>query len=165
RSNLPTISSSLFLSFRRPLRVDLLRCRHLGANGSITPPARTRHDWSGRDEAATTCWYALVALGRIVDLPRVLHHIHLSDVDRHELAVALLDLADIDVLHNLALRRVDHDRPARAVKRLALQEVDVLYAFRIGPERRHRLIDQVGAVPGRDRGDIRGGLLTNHLND
>src|SRR5262249_36278846 len=81
-------------------------------------PRRLAHAMTGvaGTNPATTFWDALVALRRIVDLPGVLDHIDLSDVDVHELAVALLDLADIDVLHNLALRRVDHDRPARAVE-------------------------------------------------
>src|SRR5215475_8441421 len=66
----------------------------------------------------------LVGLRRVVDLPRVLHLRHFTDIDVDELAVPLLDFADVYVLHDVALR-VDLNWSAGAVKFLRLDKVDV----------------------------------------
>src|SRR3989304_1166674 len=73
----------------------------------------------------------LVALGRVIDLPRILDHRDGRDVDVDQLAVTLLHAADVDVLDDVALLRIDHDRPAWAADLLALHELDVLQAIRI----------------------------------
>src|SRR5262245_43288633 len=78
--------------------------------------------------------HALVALRRVVDLPLILDHLDLADVDIDELAVTLLDAADIDVLDHVPLVRIDHDRAARTVELLALHEVDILGAVGVGAE-------------------------------
>src|SRR5262245_11889828 len=83
----------------------------------------------------------LVALRWIVDLPRIHHHRDGGNVDIDELAVALLDPADVDVLHDLALGRIDPDWAARRRQLLALHEINVLRALGVGPKRRDRLVD------------------------
>src|SRR5262245_60832291 len=106
----------------------------------------------------------LIAFRRIVDLPGIFDHLDLPDIDVDELAVALLDPADIDILDHIPLVRIDYDRSARAVELLALHEIDVLGAVRIWAELRDRLVDQFGPVPGRNRSDIRNGFLAKHLH-
>src|SRR5262245_47321101 len=85
-----------------------------------------------RGSAARRRWRTggdwLVGLRRVVDLPRVLHLRHFTDIDVDELAVPLLDFADVYVLHDVALGRVDLNRSARAVKFLRLDKVDVFEA-------------------------------------
>src|SRR5437868_14312 len=56
----------------------------------------------------------------LVRLARVLHVLDDVELDVVELAVLLLDLAQVDVLHHVAGLRVDVDRAARALEDLAL---------------------------------------------
>src|SRR4029077_4284707 len=106
-----------------------------------------------------------VTLRRVVDLPGILDHLDLAAVDVDELAVSLLDAADIDVLDHVPLVRIDHDRAARTVELLALHEVDILGAVGVGTELGYRLIDQSCPVPGGDRGNIRHCLVAEHLHE
>src|SRR6185503_12881346 len=101
---------------------------------------------------AQPCDTTLVALRRIIDLPRILDHRNRVDVDVHEPAVALLDAADVDVLHDVTLDRVDLGRTAWAVELRGLDEVDVLETLGFGAESGDCAMDEIGAVPGRDRG-------------
>src|SRR5262245_40320756 len=50
----------------------------------------------------------------LLGLHRILHGVEGGELDIVELAVDLLDLADVDVLHDVARVRIDRDRAARA---------------------------------------------------
>src|SRR5271155_2048470 len=100
-----------------------------------TVSAKESIPWAGSQRVPQPVALASVGFRRVIDLPRILHHIHLADIDIDELAVALLDLPDIDVLDDVALDRVDLDGPARAVELLAPEEVDVFETVGIGAER------------------------------
>src|ERR1700757_2065714 len=91
-----------------------------------------------------------VRLNRMVDLPRIFHHRIGRDIDVNELTVALLEPPNIDVLNNITLDRIDHDRPTRAVELLARHELDVLQAIDAGAESSYGIINQMRAVPGRN---------------
>src|SRR5262245_64866127 len=60
----------------------------------------------------------------LLHLQRVLDRVELRELDVVELAVDLLDLADIDVLDDLAGVRINRDRPARAFPLHALHRPD-----------------------------------------
>src|SRR5258708_8299882 len=64
-------------------------------------------------------------IGRIAELllAGVLDVLDLVELDIDELAPDLLDAADIDGLHDVACRRIDLDRPARARAPHALQHL------------------------------------------
>src|SRR5580658_3531957 len=65
---------------------------------------------------------ALPSLGRVELLPRVLDLRNRLEFDIGQMVALLLDAADIDVLHDVARLRIDHDRPARAVRVLPAGE-------------------------------------------
>src|SRR5262244_3076454 len=89
-------------------------CRHTSAAAArqypiaILPPAR---------ETPNASLFLRVQL-----LPRVLDHRDRRDLDIGELSIHLLGATDIDVLHDVAGRRVDLDRTARAVRVLPFLE-------------------------------------------
>src|SRR5690349_11238295 len=56
-------------------------------------------------------------------LARILHGWNRRKLDVPQLSVHLLDLADINVLHDFASRRVDRDRTTRALPRVTLHRI------------------------------------------
>src|SRR5664279_4506837 len=75
-------------------------------------------------------------------LARILHIGDAIELDVGELAVALLDLADIDRLHHVARLGVDHDRATRARDLQALQHGHRLVTVEIGAGLVHDLVDR-----------------------
>src|SRR5262245_38348735 len=91
----------------------------------------------------------------LLHLQGVLDRIELRELDVVELAVDLLDLADIDVLDDLAGVRIDRDRPARALPRHALHRADQGVGIGLAAGLLERLIDQVHAVVAAERDEVR----------
>src|ERR1700744_1214479 len=90
-----------------------------------------------------------------LDLGRILHVRNGRELDIVELAVLLLDLADIDVLDDVAGVRIDRDRAARALPLHPLHGCEQLVAVGIATRLLQRFIDQVDAVISADRHEAR----------
>src|SRR5215467_7939324 len=60
----------------------------------------------------------------LLRLQRILDRLEGRELDGPELAAHLLDLAEVDVLHDVAGLRIDRDRPARALPLHALHRAD-----------------------------------------
>ena len=88
------------------------------------------------------------------DLARVLDRLEGRELDVVELAVLLLDLADVDVLHDVARLGIDRDRPARALPGHALHGRDQAVAVGLAAGLLERLVDQVHAVVAADRHEV-----------
>src|SRR5207247_4198620 len=72
-----------------------------------------------------------------------------------ELAVDLLDLADVDILHDVAGFRIDRDRPTRAFPLHPLHRFDQRIAVSLAAGLFQRLVDQADAVIAADRHEAR----------
>src|SRR5438067_5721688 len=88
-------------------------------------------------------------------LARIFHRLESRELDIVELAVLLLDTADVDVLHDVAGLRIDRDRAARALPRHALHRGDERVAFGRALGLCERRIDHVHAVIAADRDEVR----------
>src|SRR6202790_4608768 len=82
----------------------------------------------------------------LLRLAGVLDGLKSLELDVVEFAVDLLDLADVDVLHDVAGLRVDRDRPPRAFPFHALHGLDQRIAVGVAAGLFQRLIDQMNAV-------------------
>src|SRR5580704_129382 len=102
-----------------------------------TLPTRGR-DKSPRDDAAVAA--------SLLGLAGILHRRKRREFDIVEFAVDLLDLADVDVLHDVARLRIDRDRAARAFPLHALHRFDQGIAVGLATGFLQRLVDQVDAV-------------------
>ena len=89
------------------------------------------------------------------DLAGVLDRLEGRELDVVELAVLLLDLADVDVLHDVARLGIDRDRPARALPGHALHGRDQRVAVGLAAGLLEGLVDQVHAVVAADRHEVR----------
>src|SRR5271155_3567761 len=119
-----------------------------------TLPAR------GRDKSAP--WDDAALAASLLGLAGILDRIEFREFDVVEFAVDLLDLADIDVLHDVAGLRIDRDGAARAFPLHPLHGLDQRVAIGVAAGLLQRLIDQVDAVIAAHRheaGTIREGLL------
>src|SRR5262245_36365784 len=88
-------------------------------------------------------------------LQRFLDRVEFPALDVVTLAVDLLDLADIDVLDDVAGLRIDRDRPARALPRHALHRPDQGVGVGLAAGLLERLVDQVHAVVAAERDEVR----------
>src|SRR5207302_7615550 len=82
----------------------------------------------------------------LLRLAGILDGVKGCELDVVEFAVDLLDLADVDVLHDVARFRVDRDRAARAFPLHPLHGSDKGVAVRLAAGLLQRFIDQVDAV-------------------
>src|ERR1700737_1620964 len=82
----------------------------------------------------------------LLGLARILDRLEGRELDVVELAIDLLDLADVDVLHDVAGIRIDRDRPARALPLHPLHRRDQLIAIGLAPRLLQPLIDQIVAA-------------------
>src|SRR5574339_71567 len=64
------------------------------------------------------------ALARLLEFARVLDGLLYVELHVPQLAVLAFDLADVDVLHDVARLRIDQHRAARALEHLALHRVE-----------------------------------------
>src|SRR5262249_45069805 len=76
-------------------------------------------------------------------------------LDVVKLALDLLDLADVDVLDDLARVRINGDRPARAVPFYALHRIDQRVAVGLALGLLERLVHQMHAVVAAKRDEVR----------
>src|SRR5262245_24989657 len=90
----------------------------------------------------------------LLQLARILHGPLHVELDVPELAVLLLDPADVDVLHDVAGLRVDQDLAARALEELALHRGQHHVAAALTLGLLERAVDQAHAVPGADRHEV-----------
>src|SRR5512147_1436262 len=88
-------------------------------------------------------------------LARVDDRLELVELDVLKLAAALLDLAQVDVLHDVARRRVDRDRAARARRLPALGDLHRLVRVDVAAALRDDLVDERHAVVRADRHEVR----------
>src|SRR6266545_2859763 len=79
----------------------------------------------------------------LLRLAGILDGLEGREFDVVEFAVDLLDLADVDVLHDVAGFRIDRDRAARAFPLHALHRLDQRLASGLAAGLFQRLIDQV----------------------
>src|SRR5579871_5043298 len=112
-------------------------------SGLCTRPSRDR-----RAVAARARWM-ICSLGR-GGLEWVLHGRILVELDVVELAVAALDLANVDVLDDVARLRVDRDRATRAFPRHSLHRGEQRIAAGVAAGLLQRRVDQMHGVVHRD---------------
>src|SRR5690348_9011186 len=88
-------------------------------------------------------------------LPRILDHREGFEFDVGELAVDLLDPADIDILNDVAGQRIDHERSTWAVGGLVvLEDLHRLIAVELAVGLLDEVIDHRHAVPTLDGDEI-----------
>ena len=95
----------------------------------------------------------LRAAGLLVS--RVLHIRHGVELDIDDVVADLLDPADIDVLHDVAGRRIDGDRSARAFPLHALGRGDQCIAIGLAAGLFQCLVDEMHAVIAANRKEVR----------
>src|ERR1700712_1460281 len=119
-----------------------LRNRHSGAARVAEPgiSATTSRPRLRRRPGTTPKPASLLRLADILDGLEGL------EFDVVKFAVDLLDLADIDVLHDVAGFRIDRDRAARAFPLHPLHGADQGIAIGLAARLLQRLIDEVNAV-------------------
>src|SRR5215470_13609018 len=93
----------------------------------------------GRRAAPRRSWLLL-------HLTWVFDRVESCELDIVELAVLLLDFADVDVLHDIAGVRINGDRPARAFPRQALHGRDQCIAIGLATGLLQCLINEMHAV-------------------
>src|ERR1700733_7576317 len=95
------------------------------------------------------------SFGRVQFFPRILDHRDRRNLDIGQLAVDLLDLADVDVLDDVAGVGVDLDRPARAVRVLPVrQERYRLVAGKLALGLLNQIEDRGHPVPAIDGKEV-----------
>src|SRR4051812_17200640 len=78
----------------------------------------------------------------LLGLAGILHRLEGREFDVIEFAVDLLDLADVDVLHDVAGFRIDRDRAARAFPLHALHRLDQRIAIGLAAGLLQGFVDQ-----------------------
>src|SRR6202011_530099 len=91
----------------------------------------------------------------LLGLAAILDGLERRKLDIVELAVDLLDLADIDVLHDVAGFRIDRDRTARALPLHPLHRLDQRIAVSLAAGLLQRFINQADAVIAAHRHEAR----------
>src|SRR5437879_5774374 len=91
----------------------------------------------------------------LLGLAGILNRLEGREFDVVEFAVDLLDLADVDVLDDVAGFRIDRDRAARAFPLHALHRPDQRIAIGLAAGLLQRLVDQADAVIATDRHEAR----------
>src|SRR5204863_7917569 len=82
----------------------------------------------------------------LLGLAGILHRLEGCEFHIVQFAVDLLDLADVDVLHDVAGFRIDRDRPARAFPLHSLHGFDQRVTVGLAAGLLQRLVDQMNAV-------------------
>src|SRR5260221_13838288 len=88
----------------------------------------------------------MTASPSLLRLAGILHRLKSREFDVVEFAVDLLDLADVDVLDDVAGFRIDRDRAARAFPLHALHRLDQRVAVGLAAGLLQLLKDQTNAV-------------------
>src|SRR3974390_1416219 len=87
----------------------------------------------------------------LLGLAGILDALEGREFDVVEFTVDLLDLADVDILHDVAGFRIDRNRPARTFPLHALHSLDQRIAIRFAAGLLQRIVDQVNTVIAADR--------------
>src|SRR6266699_6061346 len=114
--------------------------------------------WRGQGQRPGMMSRATSLLG----LAGVLDGLECLELDVVEFTVDLLDLADVDVLHDVAGFRIDRDRAARAFPLRPLHGLDQRIAVGLTAGLLQRLVDQMNSVIAAYRheaGPVAEGLL------
>src|SRR5215471_15029643 len=137
-------SSSTMSPGPMSLSPDLTSPRSANCRAKVLPvrPARTRTTYRAANHAP----FAGTARSRDWPAERVLDRFESSELDGPRLAVHLLNLADIDVLHDVASARVDRYWSARAFPFHALHGGDHCVGVGLAAGLLQRLVDQVHAI-------------------
>src|SRR6266540_137852 len=93
----------------------------------------------------------MTASPSLLGLAGILHRLEGREFDVVEFAVDLLDLADVDVLHDVAGLRIDRDRATGAFPLHTLHRLDQRIAVGLAAGLLQRLVDQADAVIPADR--------------
>src|SRR5947208_3781899 len=104
----------------------------------------------------------MTASPSLLRLAGILHRLEGREFDVVEFAVDLLDLADVDILHDVAGFRIDRDRAARAFPLRPLHGLDQRIAVGLAAGLLQRLVDQMNSVIAAYRheaGPVAEGLL------
>src|SRR5262245_13447365 len=139
----------------RASRLLSLRVVRKDVDGRVKPGHDALRE---RDERSGMTRFRASFLG----LAGILYRLEGGEFRIVELTVDLLDLADIDVLHDVARLRVDREWAAGAFPLPARHGRRQRIALRLAASLLHRLVDQVDAVIAADRhgsGTLREGLL------
>src|SRR5258707_9662527 len=99
----------------------------------------------------------MTASPSLLRLAGILHRLEGREFDVVEFAVDLLDLADVDVLDDVAGFWIDRDRAARAFPLHALHRRDQFVAVGLAAGLLQRLVDQMDAVIAAHRHEARTG--------
>src|SRR5882757_7520420 len=91
----------------------------------------------------------------LLRLAGVLDRLEGLELDVVEFAVDLLDLADVDILHDVAGLRIDRDRAPRALPLHPLHGFNQRVAVGLAAGLFQRLVDQVNAVIAAHRHEAR----------
>src|SRR5882762_3769642 len=91
----------------------------------------------------------------LLRLAGILHRLESRELHVVEFAVDLLDLADVDVLDDVAGFRIDRDRAARAFPLHALHRLDQRIPVGLAAGLLQRLVDQADAVIAAHRHEAR----------
>src|SRR6195256_3248732 len=94
----------------------------------------------------------------LLRLAGILHSLESRKFDVVEFAVDLLDLADVDVLHDVAGFRIDRDRAARAFPLHPLHGFEQPVAVALTAGLLQRLVDQMDTVIAAYRHEARAGV-------
>src|SRR5262245_41531062 len=90
----------------------------------------------------------------LLDFGRVLDGVEGRELDVIQLAALPLDLANVDVLHDVARLRIDRDRPARTFPAQTLHGRDQAVAIRLAAGLLQGFVDQVHAVVAAHRHEV-----------
>jgi hypothetical protein len=94
-------------------------------------------------------------VGLLGGFHRILDGLERGELDVVELSAHPLDLAYVDILHDVARFRIDRDRSARALPLHALHGLDQRLAIGDAVGCFQRLVDEVHAVIAADRHEVR----------
>src|SRR5262245_62706123 len=139
---------------RRPVDAHILTAARGAMQGRSRPPlsrlSRRTHDRRAGFEPR-----APAVLGLLLHFQRVFDGVEGRELDIVKLALHLLDLADVDVLDDVARLRIDRDRSARAFPFHALHRVDQGVAAGLALGLLERLVHQMHAVVAAERDEVR----------
>src|SRR5436305_11825848 len=118
-------------------------------------PRLDGRDQPGHDVDGAERMPGMTASPSLLRLAGILHRLEGREFDVVEFAVDLLDLADVDVLHDVTGFRIDRDRAARAFPLHALHRSYQCIAVGLAAGLLQGLVDQADAVIAADRHEAR----------
>src|SRR5262245_42965771 len=117
----------------------------LSFRGSATALNSESRATTSRSRVRADARPGMTASPSLLGLAGILHCLEGREFDVVEFTVDLLDLADVDVLHDVAGFRIDRDRAARALPLHPLHRLDQRIAVSVAAGLLQRLVDQSDA--------------------